>query len=154
MKQLIFATFLVAAPLQASEWALGVDIPYPGEISLWRIGKKWGLGMTLGGPTIGKTEIDGTRKTTARASGTLTVQRLKGRAFFFGEVRSELYRTHWFNDRRLRMRAGAGISRRYKDFGLFISYGFMLRVEENDNSEISWATGLEAYPRVVAYWTL
>ena len=151
-KSACFAILFLTAPLQSSEWRLGLSLPlYDGGIGLWRTGEKWGFGTTLGGPTIGKTETD---KTTAHVSGALMVQRFKGRVFFFGEMRGEYSRSRWFEegDRLARLKIGIGINRKYKDFGLFISHGLTYELEEFDGVS-SWAAGLENYPRVVAYWT-
>ena len=144
----------LAAPLQAREWSLGADPLYPTEASLWNTGEKWGYGITLGGPQIGKSDADDNEMTTAEASGSLTIQRFRGRTFFFGEARAELYRHRWADDRSFKVKAGIGISRKYKDLGLFISHGLIYRVREDDDGDRSWAAGLEGYPRVVIYWTL
>ena len=79
-------------------------------------------------------------------------QRFKGRSFFFAETGWEYFREKWFevvSDHSYGLRIGMGISRKYKDFGVFISHGFELELEENDGNR-SWDAGLMRYPRVVA----
>ena len=150
--KLMAAIVLLVVPLQASEWAIGVDVFYPQLASLWRTGEQWGVGLALGGPTIGKNE----EETTADVSAAFSVQRFKGRSFFFAETGWEYFREKWFevvSDHSYGLRIGMGISRKYKDFGVFISHGFELELEENDENR-SWDAGLMRYPRVVAYWTL
>ncbi len=150
--KLMAAIVLLVVPLQASEWALGLSFPLYGDdsdggIGLWRTGEKWGYGMTLRGPAIDLSCC----KTNNFAAGSLTIQRFKGRMFFFGETRGRIRSGH-NNGVLFGMRIGAGIHRKYKDFGLFISHG--LEYEGFDGDGIHEIVGLQPYPRVVVYWTL
>ena len=92
--KLMAAIVLLVVPLQlhAREWALGVDFIYPHFASLWRTGEQWDIGLSLGGPTIGNKE----EETTADVSAAFTVQRFKGRTFFFADTGWESFRTTWF----------------------------------------------------------
>ena len=94
-------------------------------------------------------------------SGSLTIQKLKGSMFFFGEAGGGYSSGHWNTGTIFRtgssyssawLRIGAGIHRKYKDFGVFISHG--LEYEGEDETGTGWSVGLQTYPRVVAYWTL
>ena len=134
------------------KWSVGVDVPpHRGGTSLWRTGDKWGYGITLGGPVF---DITGYVETLSYASGSLTIQRHRGRMFFFGEVTGEIrdrvYHENWGGY--FRMRVGAGISRKYKDLGVFLFYG--LGYEGWDGAGLYEKVGLDPYPRVVVRWTL
>ena len=110
---------LLAAPLQAREWSLGVDLPLDqGGTSLWNTGEQGGYVCPLEDLQL-----------IPSLQGPLTLQR-------------------WGNNvlpRRDEMRPGAGISRGYKDFGVFLSYEF--GYEGWDGDGIYERVGLDAYPR-------
>ncbi len=152
--KLIAAVIILAAPLQASEWSLGVDLPLDqGGTSLWNTGEKWGYGITLGGPIVSLGCCDDSKL--YYSLGSLTVQRFTGKMFCFGEIGYKIRGRDSHYEAKggfIKMRAGAGISRKYKDFGVLISYGF--GYEGWDGDGIYERVGLDAYPRVVVHWTL
>lgn len=156
MKLIVVIVFLVA-PLQASEWRLGLSFPLysydaSGGIGLWRAGDQWGFGMTLRGPAV---DLAGGWTTGAGegslAATSLTLQRFRGKMFFFGELRGRL-RTGRYNGGLFGMRVGAGIHRKYKDAGILIGHG--IEFEGWDGNGVYEIVGLMPYPKVVVYWTL
>ena len=115
--------FLLTAPLQASEWSIGVDVPPDqGGLSLWRTGEKWGNGFTIGGPNV---QLGGCcdDANLYYASGSLTIQRHLRNFFFFGEIGLKSRERDVFHEEHgvhIRMKIGAGISRKYKDLAVFL----------------------------------
>ena len=158
----IFTVILIIAVQSAAHqekssriWALGIDLPlHQGGTSLWRTGEKWGYGITLGGPNMG---TFGCCEDAYFNYGflSLTLQRYKGRMFFFGEIAAKgqdedrYYQRHGGG---FSLKAGVGISRRYKDFGVRISHGF--GYQGWDGAGVTEIVGVDDFPRVVVYWTL
>ena len=127
--------------------------PNQGGASLWRSGDKWGQGITLGGPVFG---VGGHAETLAYAFGSLTIQRYRGRTFFFGEVTVKAREPdppYNHDGLLIRTRVGAGISRKYKDLGVFLFYGIGYEGWDGDGI-YEVVGGLDPYPRVVVHWTL
>ena len=152
MKLIMVVVFLVA-PLQAREWAVGVDVFYPHLVSLWNTGEKWGYDIALGGPTIGK---DSEEDPIADVEAAFTVHRFKGRAVFFATTGWEYFQLRFYElipHHRYGLRIGTGISRKYKDLRISIYHGLEVQLYDNDGNR-SWSAGFMHAPRVVASWTL
>ena len=135
-------------------WALGVDVPVrEGGTSLWATSENWGYGLTLGGPVFDLSCCAG--EDLYYASGLFTLQRFAGRILYFGEAGYKVRGRDSHREKRggyIKARFGVGVSRRYKDFGVFVSYGFGYNAW--DGAGLYEKVGLDSYPRVVAYWVL